>query len=114
MILRKRKSKIGDLFLKIKSEIFKIIQTFLSNKKLYKNQKPIPKYILYEDEKNKKRYLLVLRTNEGDDFELHRIKGIANSNKYDPFIIEDTEVKDIYLSSIKKFQNKLFKLLNKH
>ena len=34
-----------------------------------------------------------MRTYEGDDFELNRVKGNANSNKYDPFIIEDTKVK---------------------
>ena len=43
-------------------------------------------YILYEDKKNKERYLLVLRTYEGDDFELHKIKGIANSNITDIFL----------------------------
>ena len=62
-------------------------------KKTIWNYKPIPQYILYENKKDLEKYFLVLRTYEGDDFELHRFKGIANSNKHDPFIIEDTKIK---------------------
>ena len=34
-----------------------------------------------------------MRTYKSDDFELHIVNGITNSNKYNPFIIKDTEVK---------------------
>ena len=37
------------------------------------NHKPISKYILYGDEKDKEKYFLVLRIYEADNFELHRV-----------------------------------------
>ena len=87
---------------------------FVSNKKkTIQNHKPIPKYILYEDEKDKEKYYVVLRTYISDDYELHRIKEIANSNKYDPLIIKDTQVKRHQFGQYQKMSKKdSIKLLN--
>ena len=60
--------------LKNKNVNFERRQTLYQIKKTTWSKKPVPKNILYEDEKDNDKYFLDLRTLEGDDFELHMSK----------------------------------------
>ena len=46
-----------------------------------------------------------MRNYKSDDFELHIVNKITNSNKYDPFIIKDTEVKRYLFGQYQKMTN---------